>query len=79
MNVSRGGLAVRTACLLEVGTALKVRFRLRGGKREIEADARVAWVDRRMGMGLQFTRVDDLAQSDIDEFIESHFFSNRKA
>lgn len=79
LNVSSGGLAVRTTSPLEKGTALKVRFRLPGGKNEIAADARVAWVDRRVGMGLQFARVAKGDQEAIDQFVHAHFFSNRKA
>ena len=79
LNISHGGVAVRTASPLDVGTALRIRFRLPGGRREIEADARVAWADQRVGMGLQFTKLEPALQTAIDEFVESHFFSNRKA
>jgi hypothetical protein len=33
LNVSRGGLAIRTTSALDVGTGLKVRFRLPGGRK----------------------------------------------
>jgi hypothetical protein len=56
-----------------------VRFRLPGTKKEIETDARIAWIDRRLGMGLDFTRIAEGDQRALDEFIRSHFFSNRKA
>jgi uncharacterized protein (TIGR02266 family) len=79
LNVGQRGLAVRTTSPLNVGTSVRARFRLPGSKREIEANARVAWVDRRVGMGLQFTKVEPDAQAALDEFIESHFFSNRRA
>jgi len=79
LNVSNGGLSIRTTSLLEIGTAVKVRFRLPGGKKDVEAEARVAWVDRRTGMGLQFTRIDGGDQRSIGEFVQAHFFSNRKA
>ena len=79
LNVSQGGFAVRTTSPLPVGTPVRARFRLPGAKGEIAADARVAWVDHRVGMGLQFTKIDGAAQGEIDRFIESHFFSNRKA
>jgi len=32
-----------------------------------------------VGMGLQFTRIELVDQSAIDEFVRAHFFSNRKA
>lgn len=79
LNLSRGGVAIRTTSPLEPGAKLKVRLRLPGSKRDIDADARVAWTDRRVGMGLQFERVDPTDQHAIDEFVDSHFFSNRKA
>jgi uncharacterized protein (TIGR02266 family) len=79
LNVSRGGLAVRTTSPLDLGTCVRVRFRLPGVKKEIEADARIAWVDRRLGMGLDFTSIAEADERLLDDFIRSHFFSNRKA
>ena len=34
---------------------------------------------RRVGMGIQFETVDSTAQTLIDNFVDAHFFSNRKA
>ena len=79
LNLSRGGIAVRTTSPLELGGRAKLRFRLPGGKRELEAEARVAWSDRRSGMGLQFERLDAADQAAVDEFVDAHFFSNRRA
>lgn len=78
LNVSHGGLAIRTTSPLDVASVVRVRFRL-PGKREVDAEARVAWSDRRVGMGLQFTAIDAAAQAAIDEYVHAHFFSNRKA
>src|SRR5688572_765770 len=79
LNISEGGLAVRTTNPLPVDSVVRTRFRLPAGRTDIQADARVAWVDQRVGMGLQFTKVDDASQAAIDAFVRSHFFSNRKA
>jgi uncharacterized protein (TIGR02266 family) len=79
LNISRGGVAVRTTSPLEQGSAVKVRLRLPGAPRDVEAEAVVAWSDRRLGMGLQFTRIDADMQASIDDFVRAHFFSNRKA
>lgn len=78
LNISRGGVAVRTTNPLAAGAILRVRFRLPGSK-EVEAGARVSWTDRRVGMGLQFTSVEGDAQRAIDDYVQGHFFSNRKA
>ena len=79
LNLSHGGIAIRTTSPLEGGSKIKVRFRMPGSKRDIDAEGRVAWSDRRVGMGIQFERVDPAHQSIIDNFVDAHFFSNRKA
>jgi uncharacterized protein (TIGR02266 family) len=79
LNLSKGGLAIRTMSPLQGASKIKARFRLPGSKRDIEAESRIAWSDRRVGMGLQFEKVEPIDQAAIDEFVEQHFFSNRKA
>ena len=79
INVSHGGLAIRTTNPLAVDTTVRVRFRLPGGEQELEAEARVAWANQRLGMGLQFSRISSTHQAHIDHYVQSHFFSNRKA
>jgi len=79
LNLSHGGIAIRTTSPLEAGAKIKVRFRMPGSKRDIDADGRVAWSDRRVGMGIQFETVEPASQTIIDNFVDAHFFSNRKA
>ena len=79
LNLSKGGVAIRTMTPLEPSTKVRLRFRLPGAKRDVEAESRIAWTDRRVGMGLQFEKVEASDQTAIDQFIDQHFFSNRKA
>ncbi len=79
LNLSKGGIAIRTMSPLEQHAKVRVRFRLPGSKLDVEGDSRVAWSDRRVGMGLQFEKVDPVDQAAIDEFVDQHFFTNRKA
>ncbi len=79
LNLSKGGVAIRTMTPLEPSTKIKLRFRLPGAKRDVEAESRIAWTDRRVGMGLQFEKVEAPDQAAIDQFVDQHFFSNRKA
>src|SRR5580765_3454404 len=79
LNLSRGGIAIRTTSPLENAASVRVRFRLPGAKVDIEGEGRVAWSDRRHGMGLQFEKVAAPEQTAIDEFVDAHFFSSRKA
>jgi len=79
LNLSHGGIAIRTTSPLEGGSQIKVRFRMPGSNRDIDAEGRVAWSDRRVGMGIQFEKVDPAHQMVSDNFVDAHFFSNRKA
>src|ERR1700676_549695 len=78
LNLSHGGIAIRTTSPLDRGAKIKVRFRMPGSKRDIDAEGRIAWNDRRLGMGIQFDTVDAAHQTMIDAFVDAHFFSNRK-
>jgi uncharacterized protein (TIGR02266 family) len=79
LNLSHGGIAIRTTSPLDAGAKIKVRFRMPGSKRDIDAEGHVAWSDRRVGMGIQFDKVESANQTVIDNFVDAHFFSNRKA
>jgi uncharacterized protein (TIGR02266 family) len=79
LTLSRGGVAVRTTTPLQADAKVRLRLRLPGGKTDMDIDARVAWTDRRVGMGLQFERVAPPDQHAINEFVDSHFFTNRRA
>jgi uncharacterized protein (TIGR02266 family) len=79
LNLSHGGIAIRTTSPLEAGSSIKVRFRMPGSKRDIDAEGHVVWSDRRVGMGIRFDTVDPAGQAVVDDFVDAHFFSNRKA
>ncbi len=77
LNIGKGGLSLRTMSPLPIGSKTRVRFGLPGATHEIEADARVTWSDHRIGMGLQFERLEAGDQVSIDEFVDGHFFTAR--
>ncbi len=77
LNIAKGGLSLRTMSPLPVGAKTRVRFGLPGAAQEIEADAKVTWSDHRIGMGLQFDRLEAGDQASIDEFVDEHFFTAR--
>src|SRR6266850_4738749 len=76
LNISRGGVAVRTTNPLERGITVKVRFRMPMGKRDVDVESKVTWTDRRVGMGLEFIGLADEDQNAIGEFVDAHFFTN---
>ena len=79
LNLSRGGIAIRTTSPLESGAKIKVRFRMPGSERDVDAEGRVAWHDRRVGMGIQFETVEPDHQAFIDHFVDAQFPPNRRA
>ena len=72
LNISKGGLAIRTMSPLAISTAVRAHFQLPGADREISAGSRVVWSDRRVGMGLQFEQVDAAAQPAVAEYVDRH-------
>ena len=78
-NISLRGLGIRTASPLEIGTTLRVRFRLSTARADVETDARVVWSEPGLGMGIEFSTLDDTARTAIESFVHTHFFTNRKA
>jgi uncharacterized protein (TIGR02266 family) len=79
LTLSSGGVAIRTTTPLQTDAKVRLRLRLPGGTADMDIDARVAWTDRRVGMGLQFERVSPADQQAINEFIDTHFFNNRRS
>jgi uncharacterized protein (TIGR02266 family) len=78
LNVSRGGMAIRTSGPLARGTVVRLRFALPGSRREMDTEALVCWSVERSGMGLSFTTVKPADQASIDEFVDAHFFRSVK-
>jgi uncharacterized protein (TIGR02266 family) len=78
MDVSGGGMAIRTNNPPVRGTVLKLKFALPGSRRELEAEAVVCWSVQKAGIGLQFTKVKPSDQALIDGFVEAHFFRSVK-
>ena len=72
LNIGAGGLAVRTMNPLRPPDKVHARFRLPGSGLDVEAQCRVAWSDPRVGMGLQFERVDPADQAAIDDYVDRH-------
>jgi uncharacterized protein (TIGR02266 family) len=78
LNLSRGGISIRTTSPLDREAKARLRFRLPGSKQDIDAEAKVSWSDTRVGMGLQFEKVDVADQAAIDTFVDAHFFQPRQ-
>lgn len=69
-DLSAGGVAIRTMDPLPAGTQIDLTFRLPGSNRDISASGRVAWSDRRVGMGVQFEKLTSDALQALNAFVE---------
>jgi uncharacterized protein (TIGR02266 family) len=69
-DLGRGGVAIRTMDPLPQGTQIDLTFRLPGAPGDITATGRVAWSDRRVGMGVQFERLTSEAQQVLGAFLD---------
>jgi len=78
MDVSGGGMAIRTNKPPVRGTVLRVKFALPGSKRQLEAEGVVLWSVPKAGMGMRFTKVKSTDQAVINGFVEAHFFRSVK-
>lgn len=78
MDLSVGGMAIRTNNPPVRGTALKLKFALPGSKRQLEAEAVVCWSVQRAGMGMRFVKVKPTDEAVINGFVEAHFFRTPK-
>ena len=70
LDVGKGGLAIRTMNPFPPGTTIQVKFRLPGAQADIDALGRVAWSDRKVGMGVQFDRISAADQDAVDAFVD---------
>jgi uncharacterized protein (TIGR02266 family) len=78
MDLSTGGMAIRTNNPPVRGTAVKLKFALPGSKRQLEAEAVVCWSVQRAGMGMRFVKVKPTDEAVIKGFVEAHFFRTPK-
>lgn len=75
MNMSKGGMFIRTLNPLQPGTFLKIYFRIPGTEDEIYAEGVVRWkaepADPTVlpGMGIEITSIDERSEKLISEYI----------
>jgi uncharacterized protein (TIGR02266 family) len=78
LNLSRGGMAVRTSKAPSPETNVTLKFALPGSKKELQTQGIVCWSDKKAGMGVMFTTVKPADQDMINAFVDAHFFRSVK-
>ena len=76
LNVSRGGIGVRTKANLEPGEAVRLRFSLPGRKLVVQAQAAVAWRRPNGDVGLRFHEIAQDSQDELQLWLEGRYFES---
>ncbi|HEY8367954.1 MAG TPA: TIGR02266 family protein [Thermodesulfobacteriota bacterium] len=69
-DLSHGGLFVDSPTPLPEGTAVRLRFALPGQTSPMTIEARVAWTQPHIGMGLRFTKLHPADKRAIDQYVD---------
>lgn len=78
MNISRGGMFIRTPNPLPVGSVLKIQFSVPGAQENISAEGIVRWkIDPSdpniiPGMGIEIISIDESSKNILNEFIKKN-------
>jgi DNA-binding response OmpR family regulator len=76
LNVSRGGIGVRTKARLEPGDNVRLRFSLPGRKLVVQAQAAVAWQRPNGDLGLRFDEIAKESQDELQLWLEGRYFES---
>lgn len=76
LNVSRGGIGVRTKAELQPGENVRLRFSLPGRKLVVQAQAAVAWRRANGDVGLRFDEIAKESQDELQLWLEGRYFES---
>ena len=76
LNLSRGGIGVRTKADLQIGEAVRLRFSLPGRKLVVQAQAAVAWRRPNGDVGLRFEELTQTSHEELQLWLEGRYFES---
>lgn len=76
VNLSQGGVGVRTDRDLDVRQSIQLSFRLPGTRHTIKARGEIAWTDRRGNAGIRFLDVPERLQRGLQLWLAQQYFAN---
>ena len=76
VNVSQGGMQVRTQDPVESAKALQVSFELPGARTGVKAKAEIAWQDKRGNLGIRFVKLAKQQQRTLQLWLAQQYFAN---
>ncbi len=76
VNLSQGGMQLRTNDLVANPKALQVSFALPGARTGLKAKAEVAWQDQRGNLGIRFVKLAPQQQRTLQLWLAQQYFAN---
>jgi hypothetical protein len=76
INVSQGGMQVRTDHFIDADTVLQVHFELPGARAGLKAQAQVVWRDNTGNCGMRFLKVARPQQRTLQLWLAQQFLAN---
>jgi CheY-like chemotaxis protein len=76
INVSQGGMQIRTNHLPETAKAVQVSFELPGARTGLKAKAEIAWQDRRGNLGIRFVKLAPHQHRTLQLWLAQQYFAN---
>ena len=76
VNLSQGGMQIRTDATIDATTALHISFELPGSQSDVKAQAEVVWNDQRGNLGVRFVKVAQPQQRALQLWLAQQFLEN---
>ena len=76
INLSQGGMQIRTSDPVATAKTLQVAFELPGARAGLKAKAEIAWQDKRGNMGIRFVKLAPQQQRTLQLWLAQQYFAN---
>jgi hypothetical protein len=76
VNVSQGGIQIRTSNPVETAKDMQVSFELPGARAGLKAKAEIAWQDKRGNLGIRFVKLAPQQQRTLQLWLAQQYFAN---
>jgi hypothetical protein len=76
INLSQGGMQIRTDDPLESPKSLQVSFDLPGARTALKAKAEIAWQDKRGNLGIRFVKLAKQQHRTLQLWLAQQYFAN---
>jgi CheY-like chemotaxis protein len=76
INLSQGGMQIRTNDPVATAKTLQVAFELPGARAGLKAKAEIAWQDKRGNLGIRFVKLAPQQQRTLQLWLAQQYFAN---